>query len=150
LLELIITLAIISILAASTIPVARNVIKRNKEIELRRNLREIRMAIDAYNADCKADKISKFDREVEDECYPKSLEVLVEGVKANTQAGQLDKTLRYLRRLPIDPFTEKADWGTRSIDDEPGSASFDGDHVWDVYSRAPGTALDGKTQYKDW
>jgi general secretion pathway protein G len=149
LLELIITLAIISILAATTIPVARNVIKRNKELELRRNLREMRMAIDRYNVDCNMKLISPFEVDAEDQCYPKNLEVLVKGVKANTSAsGQIDKTLKYLRRLPNDPFTGKPDWGVRSMDDEPDSLGS-GKYVWDVYSNAPGTALDGKTKYRD-
>jgi general secretion pathway protein G len=149
LLELIITLAIISILAASTIPVARNVIRRNKELELRRNLREMRMAIDRYNVDCKMQLISPFELDQEDQCYPKNLEVLVKGVKANTTtSGQIDKTLRYLRRLPNDPITGKPDWGVRSMEDD-GDSIGSGKYVWDVYSNAPGTALDGKTKYKD-
>jgi general secretion pathway protein G len=148
LLELIITLAIISILAASTIPVARNVIKRNKEMELRRNLREMRMAIDNYNAACRTPPgFSKFETDEEaQQCYPKDLEVLVKGIKS---AGPEDKTLRFLRRVPNDPFTGKPDWGTRSMNDDPDSTSTDGKHVWDVFSNAPGTALDGKTKYKD-
>lgn len=148
LLELIITLAIISILAASTIPVARNVIKRNKEIELRRELREIRMAIDLYHAACRTPPgFSKFEVNEDDEqCYPKDLEVLVKGVKGG---GSVDKTFRFLRRIPIDPFTGKSDWGTRSMNDDPDSSGSDGKHVWDVYSKAEGTALDGKTKYKD-
>jgi general secretion pathway protein G len=147
LLELIITLAIISILAASTIPVARNVIKRNKELELRRNLREMRMAIDNYNATCRTVGFSAFEtNEDEQQCYPKDLEVLVKGVKGK---GAIDKTYRFLRRIPNDPFTGKPDWGFRSIEDDPDSTGWDGKHVWDVYSNAPGTALDGKTKYKD-
>jgi general secretion pathway protein G len=148
LLELIITLAIISILAASTIPIARNVIKRNKEMELRRNLREMRMAIDNYYAACRTPPgFSKFEtNEEEQQCYPKDLEVLVKGVKA---AGTSDKTFRFLRRIPNDPITGKPDWGFRSIEDDPESGSWDGKHVWDVFSNAPGTALDGKTKYKD-
>jgi general secretion pathway protein G len=148
LLELIITLAIISILAATTIPVARNVIRRNKELELRRNLREIRMAIDNYNAACRMPPgFSDFETDFQEEqCYPKDLEVLVKGVKAK---GAIDKTFRFLRRIPNDPFTGKPDWGFRSINDDPDSTSWDGKHVWDVYSNAPGTALDGKTKYGD-
>jgi general secretion pathway protein G len=148
LLELIITLAIISILAASTIPIARNVIRRNKELELRRNLREMRMAIDNYNAACRTPPgFSKFETDDEEElCYPKDLEVLVNGIKAG---GAVDKTYKFLRRLPKDPFTGKSDWGTRSMEDDPDSSGGNGKHVWDVYSKAPGIALDGKTQYKD-
>jgi general secretion pathway protein G len=143
---LIITVAIISILAASTIPVARNVIKRNKEMELRRNLREMRMAIDNYNATCRTVGFSEFETNLEEEqCYPKDLEVLVKGVKAK---GAIDKTYRFLRRIPSDPFTGKPDWGTRSMEDDADSIGG-GKYVWDVYSRAEGVALDGKTKYRD-
>jgi general secretion pathway protein G len=147
LLELIITLAIISILAASTIPVARNVIKRNKELELRRNLREMRMAIDNYKATCETVGFSDFEtNKEEDQCYPKDLEVLVNGVKAR---GAIDKTYRFLRRIPNDPFTGKPDWGTRSMEDDFDSIGGSDKYVWDVYSNAPGIALDGKTKYRD-
>jgi len=148
LLELIITLAIIAILAAGTIPVARNMIKREKEIELRRNLREIRKAIDDYKLRCDVGGLlSPLDRRVEDECYPKDLEILVEGIHP---MNKVDSTIRFLRRIPKDPFTGKADWGFRSVQDDPDSTSWGGQNVFDVYSKAPGTALDGKTQYKDW
>lgn len=141
-------MAIIAILAAGTIPVARNIIKREKELELRRSLREIRMAIDAYKNACERPPgISPFEKKEGDECYPTELEVLVKGVKA---AGTADRTLRFLRRVPKDPFSGKPDWGYRSINDDPGSTSWDGKHIFDVYSNTRGTALDGKTQYKDW
>ena len=147
LLELIITLAIIAILAAGTIPVARNMIKREKEMELRRNLREIRKAIDSYNIGCNAGLVGPLDRKLDDECYPPSLEILVEGIHPPNKG---DSTVRFLRRIPKDPFTGNADWGLRSIQDDPDSSSWGGQNVYDVYSKAPGKALDGKTQYKDW
>lgn len=154
LLELIITLTIISILAAGTIPIARNMIKREREMELRRNLREIRMAIDRYNVDCKAGRVSQFDRPKpeKDECYPPDLETLVKGVKMAAPGGIAtgDKTLRYLRRLPVDPFTGRSEWGMRSIQDDTDSSSWGGENVFDVYSQDRGMALDGKTYYKDW
>jgi len=147
LLELIITLAIIAILAAGTIPVARNMIKREKEMELRRNLREIRKAIDSYNIACNAQLVGQLDRKVDDECYPPTLEILVEGIHPPNKG---DSTIRFLRRIPRDPFTGKTEWGQRSIQDDPDSASWGGQNVYDVFSLAPGKALDGKTQYKDW
>src|SRR5262249_36264950 len=147
LLELIITLAIISILAAGAIPVARNMIKREKEIELRRNLREIRKALDSYHIAVQAGLVGPLDRKVDDGEYPPTLDVLVEGIHPTNQG---DKTIRFLRRLPKDPFTGKAEWGMRSVQDEPDSSSWGGQNVYDVYSLAPGKALDGKTQYKDW
>jgi general secretion pathway protein G len=147
LLELIITLAIIAILAAGTVPVARNMIKREKEIELRRNLREIRRAIDAYKVFCDSGGVGKLDKKVEDECYPPKLETLVEGINP---PNKVDSTVRFLRRIPKDPFTGEADWGLRSVQDDPTASSWGGQNVYDVYSKARGTALDGKTQYKDW
>ncbi len=147
LLELIITLAIIAILAAGAIPVARNMIKREKEIELRRNLRELRKAIDSYNIACNANQVGQLDRKVDDECYPTSLEILVEGIHPPNKG---DSTLRFLRRIPKDPFSGKEDWGFRSVQDDPDSTSWGGQNIYDVYSKAPGTTLDGKSQYKDW
>jgi len=147
LLELIITLAIIAILAAGTIPIARNMIKREREMELRRNLREIRKAIDAYNLACNNGLVGPLDRKVQDECYPPSLETLVEGIHPPNKG---DQTIRFLRRIPKDPFTGKAEWGQRSVQDDPTSSSWGGQNVYDVYTKATGTALDGKTQYKDW
>jgi len=146
LLELIITLAIISILAAGTIPVARNVIRREKEMELRRNLRELRQAIDRYKLACDQGRFNQFYMagrpQDKFDCYPKDIqEDLIDGVPlANKPNG--DK-IKFLRRLPKDPLTGFQDWAT--------SPSSDGlDNIFDVSSRAPGMALDGKTYYKDW
>ncbi|MBK9706531.1 MAG: type II secretion system protein [Acidobacteria bacterium] len=147
LLELIITLTIVAILAAGTVPVARNMIKRQRELELRRSLREIRKAIDTYKAACENGQVGPLDRKVDDECYPPNLEILIEGIHPPNKANT---TIRFLRRMPIDPFTGKDDWGMRSVQDDPGSSSWGGQNVFDVFSKATGTALDGKTQYKDW
>ncbi len=147
LLELIITLAIIAVLAAGTIPVARNMIRREKEMELRRNLREIRKAIDAYKIACESGLVGPLDRKVGDECYPQSLEILVEGIHPPNKG---DSTIRFLRRIPRDPLTGNTEWGKRSVQDDPDTISWGGENVYDVFSQAPGTALDGKTQYKDW
>jgi len=147
LLELIITLAIIAILAAGTVPVARNLIKRQREMELRQNLRDIRKGIDAYKAACEGGLVGQLDRKLEDECYPKDLDILVEGIHPPNKA---DSTIRFLRRIPKDPFSGTTDWGLRSVQDDPTSTSWGGQNVFDIYSKANGTALDGKTQYKDW
>jgi general secretion pathway protein G len=147
LLELIIVLAIIAVLTLGTIPVAKNLIRREREIELRRNLREIRRAIDAFKVACDSGQVSPLDRNPpNDECYPKDLEILVNGV---IPPNRVNSTLRFLRRIPKDPFTGDTDWGLRSVQDDPDSSSFGGQSVFDVYSKAPGTALDGKTLYKD-
>jgi general secretion pathway protein G len=147
LLELIITLAIIAILSAGTIPVARNLIRREKEMELRRTLRELRKAVDAYKISCEQGNVGPLDRKVDDECYPLKLEVLVEGINPPNKPNT---TIRFLRRIPKDPFTGTTDWGLRSIQDDADASSWGGQNIYDVYSKAPGTALDGKTQYKDW
>src|SRR5262245_32050393 len=147
LLELIITLTIIAVLAAGSIPVARNMIKREKELKLRRPLRKLRKAINSYKIACEAGMVGPLDRKVEDECYPPSLEILVEGIHP-PQKG--DTTVRFLRRIPKDPFTGKDDWGMRSVQDDADSSSWGGQNIYDVYSKAPGIALDGKTRYKDW
>jgi general secretion pathway protein G len=148
LLELIIALGIIAILAAGAIPVARNFIRREKEIELRRNLREIRKAIDSYQLACQVGLIGPLDKPPQENmCYPESLEVLVEGV---VPPNQVDGKIRWLRRIPKDPFTGNTDWGTRSVDDDPDSIGMGSNGVFDVYSKADGKALDGKTLYKDW
>jgi general secretion pathway protein G len=148
LLELIIALGIIAILAAGALPVARNYIKREKEIELRRNLREIRKAIDSYQLACQFGQIGPLDKPPpENMCYPESLEVLVEGV---IPPNQVEGRIRWLRRIPKDPFTGNTDWGTRSVDDDPDSIGGGGNGVFDVYTKSTEKALDGKTQYKDW
>ncbi len=146
LLELIITLTIIAILAAGTIPIARNMIRREKEIELRRNLRELRRAIDTYKNACESGLVGPLDKQPEDECYPKELQILVDGIIPPNKT----EAIRFLRRIPRDPFTGEQDWGLRSVQDDPDSSSWGGQNVYDVYSKAQGMALDGKTYYKDW
>ena len=148
LLELIIALGIIAILAAGAIPVARNFIKREKELELRRNLREIRKAIDSYQLACQVGLIGPLDKPPQENmCYPESLEVLVEGV---IPPNQVEGRIRWLRRIPKDPFTGNTEWGTRSVDDDPDSIAGGSNGVFDVYSKSTEKALDGKTPYKDW
>lgn len=152
LLELIITLLILSILSLGTIPVARNVIRHEKERELKRTLREMRKAIDMYHRDCGAGKIGTLDRKINDECYPLTLDVLVEGIPKAAPGGiaASGEMLRYLRRIPKDPITGKDDWQFRSVQDDPGSESWGGENVFNVYSSSRQLALDGKTYYKDW
>lgn len=166
LLELIITVLIISILAAGAVPVARNLERREKERELKRTLREIREAIDKFKIDCDQGKISKleFKNPEKHSCYPESLEILQEGVQEVSQGGATGapgaqivaglplsgKMLRYLRRIPVDPMTGKAEWGKRSIQDEPDSTTWGEENLFTVYSLHQGMAVDGKTYYKNW
>jgi general secretion pathway protein G len=143
LLELIIACSILLILSSAALPMARYSIKRQKETELRRSLREMRDAIDRYKdmADRNLIRI-----EVGSEGYPPDLETLVKGVQLG--AGN-DRRVRFLRRIPTDPLTKRPDWGLRAIQDDPDSTSWGGKNVFDVYSKSQGTALDG-TRYAEW
>lgn len=145
LLELIIALGVLAIIAMATIPYMRNAIKREREVVLRRNLRTIRKALDAYNIDYNGGKVGALDKKEGDMGYPPSLELLVEGI----HPPNTDKTIRYLRRIPIDPMTGKSDWGFRAVQDDPTSDSWNGKNIFDVYSKSADTALNG-TKYKDW
>jgi general secretion pathway protein G len=140
LVELIITVAILSILASAALPVARFQVKRQNERELRRYLWEMRDAIDAYKD--AADKHA-FQTKVDSQNYPPDLETLVNGVDVQ------GKKVKFLRKIPVDPMTGKAEWGLRSMQDDPGSESFGGQSVFDVYSKSQGTALDG-SKYSTW
>jgi general secretion pathway protein G len=143
LIELIITVFIISILVGLAIPLARNSIKREKEFELRSALREMRVAIDNYkNASDRGLIMSKVDTEG----YPETLQVLVDGVQ---MTGTVDKKLKLLRRIPKDPMTKSGEWGLRSYQDDPKMNSWGGQDVFDVYTKSEGTGFDG-TKYKDW
>ncbi len=141
--ELAIVAAMIAILAAMAVPVARYSLRRQKELELRYELRLMREAIDQYKKLSDAGLITL---QIGGEGYPPDLETLVKGVSI---VGQLSKKQRFLRRIPIDPMTNKAEWGLRSYQDEPDSFSWGGQNVYDVYSLSEARALDG-TKYKDW
>lgn len=140
LVELIVTVAILAILASAAIPMARFQIKREKERELRYDLWTMRDAIDKYKD--AADK-GAIQTKVDSQNYPPDLETLVKGVDIQ------GKKVKFLRRIPVDPMTGKAEWGLRSMQDDPDSTSFGGQSVFDVYSKSQGTALDG-TKYADW
>ena len=143
LLEMLVTVTVLMILASAVMPMARNGIRRQKELELRRDLREMRTAIDAYKAAVDQQKIKA--PAPENLGYPESLDILVEGV---TQTGKTAK-VRFLRRIPVDPFTNKAEWGMRSISDDPTATGWGGGNVYDVYSLAPGTGSNG-IPYREW
>ncbi len=144
--ELIIATVILVIIAAAAIPVAEVTSKRAKEIELRRNLRIMRNAIDNYKNAVDAGLIGGMDVELGSEGYPEELEILVEGVD---QVGTPGKKLKFLRRIPIDPMTKSTEWGLRSYQDRPDSMFWGGQNVYDVYTKSQGMALDG-TKYSDW
>jgi general secretion pathway protein G len=209
LLELIIACAILLVLASAAMPVARYTVKRQKEAELHRELREMRDAIDRYKDAADRNLIRV---EVGSEGYPPDLDTLVKGVDLTSQQGagiagatnpgqpiapssgfgstfgtssfgnsgfgggfgsnsaggssfgqtsgqgqnngssqgqDLIRHVRFLRRVPVDPMTGKAEWGMRSVQDDPGSTSWGGKNVFDVFSLSQGTALDS-TKYSDW
>ena len=143
LLELIITIAVLIILSSAALPIARVAVRRQKEAELRRDLREMRTAIDRYKDTADRNLIQV---KVESEGYPPDLQTLVNGVQL---AGTPDRRIRFLRHIPVDPMSGRADWGLRSVQDDPDSTSWGGQNVFDVYSLSTGTALNG-TKYSDW
>ena len=143
LLEMIVTVTVLLILASAVVPMARNGVRREKELALRRSLREMRLAIDAYKTMADQQKIQM--PAPENNGYPESLEVLVEGVP---MTGKTLK-MRFLRRIPVDPFLGRAQWGLRSITDDPDSTSWSGGNVFDVYSLAPGKGMNG-LPYREW
>lgn len=144
LVELIVAFTILSVLAGMAVPLARYKVRREKERELRYALRELHTAIDKYKDMSDAGKLPP--AKLGTDGYPESLEVLVEGVKA---AGEVDKKMRFLRRIPRDPFTNNTDWGLRSNQDDPTSTSWGGQNVFQVYSKTTEKAADG-TAYADW
>jgi general secretion pathway protein G len=145
LVELIVAFTIMSLLTAMSVPLARYKVRREKEKELRYALREIRTAIDKYKDYSDTGKLGN-QKKAEADGYPESLEVLVEGVKGQ---GEVDKKIRFLRRIPRDPFTKSTEWGKRSTQDEPTSTSWGGQNVFDIYTKTTEKAKDG-TPYSDW
>jgi general secretion pathway protein G len=145
-LEMVATAAILMILASAVMPLARVTRTRQKEIELRRELRLLRTKIDEYKVLVDQGRIGGVDVKLGSEGYPPDLETLVEGVSL---VGRLDHKKKFLRRVPFDPMTGKPEWGLRCYQDEPDSDSWCGSNVYDVYSLSEGKALDG-TRYKEW
>jgi general secretion pathway protein G len=141
--ELSVVCAMIAILTAMAIPVAKYSIKRQNEMELKYDLRLLRDALDKYKQYSDTGQIQV---QIGSEGYPPDLKTLVDGVAL---VGQLNKKQKFLRRIPIDPVTKKAEWGQRSYQDEPDSTSWGGQNVYDVFSLSDGRATDG-TYYKDW
>src|SRR6267143_4657866 len=143
LLELIIACSILVILSTAALPVARFSIMHRKEAELRRDLREMRDAIDRYKDVADRNLIRV---ELGSEGYPPDLETLVKGVQLGASS---DRKIRFLRSIPVDPMTGHAEWGLRAVQDDPDSTSWGGKNVFDVFSKSQATAADG-THYADW
>lgn len=161
LLELMVTLTIVMILASVAMPLTKLSSKRTQEIQLRQQLRVIRSAIDAFKLDwnrdgdilvgpvCTKNKLACKEA-TSPYGYPKSIDVLL-GVKLTAQDATTKdvKVKRYLRALPVDPMTGKADWLLRCYKDEPKPSNWCGDDVYDVMTQSEAIALDG-TKYRDW
>lgn len=144
LVELIVAFTILLILTSMAVPLARARVRGEKERELHRVLIEMRNAIDKYKD--MADQGMLGPGKLGQEGYPESLEAMVEGVK---MTGQVDKKVRFLRRIPKDPMTNSTDWGKRSMQDDPKSTGWGGQNVFDVYSKSMDKAADG-TPYSEW
>jgi general secretion pathway protein G len=151
LVELLVTLVILSILASAALPYAEVTVRREKELELRRALRDMRTAIDAFSEDWKGGKISKASVAASEDGYPKTLQVLVDGADTGDAKGSKRK---YLRRIPRDPFADPAkppsdQWVLRSYQDGADTIVWGGRDVYDIRSASENTALDG-TRHKEW
>lgn len=145
LVELIVAFTIMLLLSSMAVPMARSRVRRNKERDLRIALREMRTAIDKYKDMADAGKLGIQKQDANN--YPEKLEALVEGVKGS--GANADKKLKFLRRVPKDPFTNSTEWGLRSMQDDPKSAGWGGQNVFDVYTKTSEKASDG-TAYSDW
>jgi len=141
--ELVVVAAILTILAAATVPLAYHTHKRVKEIELRTALRDMRYAIDEYKRYSDAGLIPV---DLGTDGYPSDLENLVDGVDV---IGQVNKKVRFLRRIPVDLMTGTAEWGKRSYQDDPDTDSWGGENVYDVHSLSEGVGLNG-IPYSQW
>jgi general secretion pathway protein G len=144
LIELIVAMTIVLLLTTMAVPLARFKVRREREKELRWALAEIRHAIDKYKDASMANLLPP--GKIESDGYPESLKQLVEGVRPN---GSPDKKVRFLRRIPKDPFTNSTDWGLRSTRDEPDSTGWGGQNVFDVFTKSTEKAPDG-TPYSEW
>ena len=145
--ELVVSTAVILILASAALPLIRVSVKRQREAELKADLRIMRAAIDKFKDYADTGRIAQTEVQLGSENYPNSLQQLVDGVPlANDASG---RKMKFLRRIPIDPLTNSTDWGLRAYQDLPNSTTWGGQNVYDIYSKADGKALDG-TKYRDW
>lgn len=142
LIELVITVAIVGLLASVALPLAEVAVQRSKEADLRHSLREVREAIDAYK---RASDDGAIEKAADKSGYPPSLAALVEGAadKRDPKGGRL----YFLRRVPADPISGEQ-WGLRSYR-SPADAPQSGEDVFDIYSRSAGTGLNG-IPYREW
>jgi general secretion pathway protein G len=145
--ELLVVCSIVMLLASAIMPLARVTATRQREMQLRAALREMRTAIDKFKDAADTQRIASLELKADSEGYPADLEQLVDGVEVpNDTTG---RKLKFLRRIPVDPMTKSSEWGLRSYQDEPDASRWGGQNVFDVHTTFEGTALDG-TKYRDW
>jgi general secretion pathway protein G len=142
LVEMIAAMTIMLVLTTVALPMASVVVKREKEMELREDLRTMRNAIDRYKSFADSGMIPT---EMDTYGYPPTLETLVKGVPLK---GSKDK-YKFLRKIPVDPMTGNTDWGMRSMQDDSDSQSWGGQDVFDVFSKSQGIGMNG-IPYADW
>jgi general secretion pathway protein G len=145
--EIAVVAAIVAILASAILPLAKVTVQRQRELELRRDLREMRTAIDKFKDAYDGQKIAPNDLPSNTDGYPPTLQLLIDGVRVNND--NTGARLKFLRRIPVDPMTKTTDWGMRSTRDDPTSTSWGGQNVFDVHTKSEGRGLDG-TKYSDW
>ena len=145
-LELVAVATILMILASAILPLGKVTVQRQRELELRRALRELRRAIDGYKGAVDAGQIGGSEVKLGSEGYPPDLETLVKGVQ---RVGAVERKLKFMRRVPLDPMTSGTEWGLRCYQDDPDSTSWCGENVYDVYTKSQAKALDGTT-YNTW
>jgi general secretion pathway protein G len=141
--ELVMVCALLIILASVALPLTKFTVKRGKEMILRQELRTMRNAIDEYK---RFSDLGLIPVELGTEGYPPDLEALVEGVDL---VGSIDRPMKFLRRIPVDPMTGEDEWGLRSFQDEPDGRSWGGENVFDVHSESDGVGMDGRP-YAEW
>jgi general secretion pathway protein G len=145
--ELLVVVSILFVLASAAMPLAQVGSQRVRETDLRRDLREMRTAIDKFKDAVDQGLIPSTEVTPGSEGYPATLQMLVDGVTAAGDAS--GRKLKFLRRIPADPMTGKPEWGLRAYQDKPDTNTWGGQNVFDVYTKAEGQALDG-TKYRDW
>lgn len=143
-LELIIALVILSLLAGAAMPATQKIVKRGKELELKRALMEVRTSIDRFKRMADAGEIQVDN--IDQLGYPADFDQMLEGATLTKQQG---KIMKFLRRIPVDPMTGEAKWGMRSVQDDVDSPSWGQENLFDIYSLSDGVALDG-TEYRTW
>lgn len=145
LVELIVACAILALLSMLALPLASLKIRTERQRDLRYALSQLRTAIDKYKDNC--DQGFFGPPKIGSNCYPESLDVLVAGMKLAQDPN--GTKMKFLRRIPRDPFTNKFEWGMRSTEDDPKSKSWGGQAVFEVFTKSEEKAPDG-TPYSEW